>query len=113
VNLANQSINWSRTWDWAMRPFDHLRDQLLGAELQLEEIQVRGDTNRQDRTGGAEIVFAGPKTADQVLAGVVALIERSGRVVISQIRPEIRAEFETGLPDGLVLTMAPETVPGS
>ena len=90
-----------------MRPFDHLRDQLLGAGRQLEDIQVRGDIGRHDRTGGAEIVFAGPKTADQILAGVVALIDRSGRVVISQIRPEIRAEFETVLPDGLVLTMAP------
>lgn len=67
-----------------MHPFDDLRAALNSPPDDLEQ-QVRADVTRPRRTGTPEIVYAPGKSLEHVLSAVEALIQRSGRVIVSRV----------------------------
>ena len=89
-----------------MRPFDHLRDQMVGKDTESGKGEVRADTGRNDRTGNPEVIYAAHKSVEQIIEGIDRLIGVNGRVVISQMPGSMRAALERGLPDDCRLTMA-------
>ena len=72
-----------------MRPdagglFGDLRRALSADTSRDEGGDVRGDAGRRSRTGSPEIVYAGGKSPDQVVAAVRALVTVTGRALVSR-----------------------------
>jgi len=63
------------------------------------EIEIRPDPERERRKGTPEVIFGEAKTVAQIIAMAQALLDRTGRAIISRVRPEavelLREAFPT------------------
>lgn len=80
------------------RPFDAIRHALNDISPEdinnapvSDEGSVHPDTQRRQRTGVPEVVLAGSKTFEQILASVTALAAAGGRAVASRCSNELLA----------------------
>ncbi len=79
------------------------------------------DTRREERTGVPEVIFAEPKSPDQVVAIAQQFLDRTGRVIISRTPPAVMEALENAFRDtvaweryaaaGLVVLRRPDFVP--
>ncbi len=53
------------------------------------EIEIRPDPERERRKGTPEVIFGEAKTVAQIIAMAQALLDRTGRAIISRVRPEV------------------------
>ena len=53
------------------------------------EIEIRPDLERERRKGTPEVIFGETKTVAQIIAMAQALLDRTGRAIISRVRPEV------------------------
>jgi len=63
---------------------------------------ARPDPEREQRKGVPEVVYCPGKTPEQVLAIVAALVERSGRAVLSRVSVELESRLQEQFPSGQV-----------
>jgi NCAIR mutase (PurE)-related protein len=71
----------------AQRMRERAGDQAERDERPLERLGARLDFGRERRKGIPEMVLAGVKTDEQVLAIARAFVERTGRAVLTRLRP--------------------------
>jgi NCAIR mutase (PurE)-related protein len=94
-------------------PFTDLREALGLQEQQRNEPSeeplplVRVDANRLRRTGIAEVVFAGNKSAAQVADALRRLVEANGRALASRVRPDDVAAIQHALDQEILVEAHP------
>ncbi len=94
-------------------PFTDLREALGLQEQQRNEPSeeplplVRVDANRLRRTGIAEVVFAGNKSAAQVADALRRLVEANGRALASRVRPDDVAAIQYALDQEILVEAHP------
>ncbi len=105
----------------APRPFDDIRRALLAADgahadtgrpsnasgESADEVGPHLDHDRRRRSGIPEIVFAEPKSDDEVVASLIRLAERSGRAIASRCRPSTLGAIESGVRRGFRVEIHP------
>ncbi len=62
-------------------------------------VEARLDIGRAGRTGIPEVVLGSSKSDEQVLAIVRTFVERTGRAIVTRLRPEALAMLERELPE--------------
>ena len=84
-------------------------DDLLHAVSTLQNVgdgaatgHARPDLNRESRKGVPEVIYAGPKTPEQVLRIAASFVEARGRAIVSRATPEVQALLRERFADQLV-----------
>ena len=78
---------------------DSAAERLSGGEVRyLEDFAVL-DVGREVRKGVPEVIYARGKTSEQVVKICAALLETTGRVIVSAPSPEQEAEIQRNLPE--------------
>ncbi|MEX1157985.1 MAG: nickel pincer cofactor biosynthesis protein LarB [Thermomicrobiales bacterium] len=84
-------------------PFSAIEAALAGADDDGDDLLVRVDHGRFDRTGVPEVVFADGKSDDQLVASCAGLLERAPRAVVSRIDCERAERIAQMIGDDLVV----------
>lgn len=78
---------------------DSPQGAVISGSESSSRIEIRADPARERRKGVPEVIFAETKTTAQVISMARTLLERTGRAIISRVRPEtlaaIRQEFQS------------------
>src|SRR5579864_4898078 len=71
---------------------DESMEDMLRLVGQEGIVEIRPDHQRERRKGAPEVILGETKEAAQIVAMARALLENSGRAIISRVRPEVVGE---------------------